>query len=174
MSEHVIRRVTTSAEDIATLKSVAERSFVGAFQGGIPERDMQQYFDTAYSEETLLAEARDLDTDVFFIEDRGEVVGFLKVSFGGSQTEAMGEEYAELQRIYLLPDTVGGGYGSALMAKAVELAQARGKSRLWLGVWEHNERALDFYRAKGFERIGEHWFTTGTSRQLDWILARNI
>ena len=174
MPEHVIRRVTPSVEDIATLKSVAERAFVGAFAGEIPEEDMRRYFDTAYSPETLTAEARNPDTDVFFVEAGGEALGYIKVNVGEAQTEPMGDEYAELQRIYLLPETVGGGYGSALMTRSIELARGRGKSKLWLGVWDRNETALKFYRAKGFERVGEHWFTTGSSRHLDWILAREI
>ncbi len=174
MPEHLIRRTTTSTRDIATLKEVAERAFVGAFEGHIPDVDMRHYFDTAYSTRTLAREVADPDSDVYFLESGGEVLGYIKVNVGDAQTEPMGEEYAELQRIYLVPEAVGGGYGSALMAKAIELARKRGRSRIWLGVWDRNETALGFYRAKGFERIGEHWFTTGSSQQLDWILARDL
>ncbi|MDR7328762.1 GNAT family N-acetyltransferase [Corynebacterium guangdongense] len=174
MPEHLIRRTTTSCGDVATLKSVAERAFVGAFAGHIPDADMRRYFDTAYSPETLTREVADPDADVFFLEAGGETLGYIKVNVGDAQTEPMGDECAELQRIYLLPEAVGGGYGSALMAKAVDVARAWGRSRMWLGVWDRNETALRFYRAKGFERVGEHWFSTGFSRQLDWILARDI
>lgn len=93
---------------------------------------------------------------------------------GAAQTEPMGEEYAEIQRIYVLPDHKRNGLGRALMDFAGEWARERGKTKVWLGVWEHNTSAQAFYAARGFRRVGEHTFVTGTEAQVDWILAADL
>jgi ribosomal protein S18 acetylase RimI-like enzyme len=60
------------------------------------------------------------------------------------------------------------------MNQAIEIAKGRGKEYLWLGVWEHNERARRFYQKNGFYRIGEHTFVMGDDPQTDYLLRRNL
>ena len=42
---------------------------------------------------------------------------------------------------------------------------------LWLGVWEHNPRAMTFYRKFGLEVVGTHAFMLGLDRQRDLIMS---
>jgi len=44
---------------------------------------------------------------------------------------------------------------------------------VWLGVWEHNPRAIAFYRKWGFEAVGEHVFVVGTDPQRDLVMTRS-
>jgi ribosomal protein S18 acetylase RimI-like enzyme len=41
-------------------------------------------------------------------------------------------------------------------------------------VWEKNERAIRFYTAWGFEKVGEHDFTLGKDVQHDWIMEKRM
>ena len=50
-------------------------------------------------------------------------------------------------------------------------ARARGARTLWLGVWEHNPRAMAFYRKFGLEVVGTHAFMLGLDRQRDLIMS---
>ena len=68
---------------------------------------------------------------------------------------------------------VGGG-GAALMAAAMDLAQGWGADQVWLGVWEHNAKALAFYARWGFREVGEHHFTIGDQVDRDLILAKDL
>jgi diamine N-acetyltransferase len=80
----------------------------------------------------------------------------------------------ELARFYVDQAHHGRGIAQALMAAVDAHARARGGTRLWLGVWEHNARAIAFYRKCGFEKVGEHPFVLGTDLQRDWDMARPL
>ena len=54
-----------------------------------------------------------------------------------------------------------------------EALQQRGSTTAWLGVWEHNPRAIAFYRKWGFTPVGEHCFAVGDDPQRDVILERH-
>jgi ribosomal protein S18 acetylase RimI-like enzyme len=60
------------------------------------------------------------------------------------------------------------------MQASVAIAQAQGKQAIWLGVWEHNQRAIQFYTAWGFEKVGEHDFQLGNDVQRDWIMQKKL
>ena len=52
------------------------------------------------------------------------------------------------------PAYEGTGVGGELLRACLRIAQDRGAHHLRLKVYEHNERALRWYRSVGFERIG--------------------
>jgi RimJ/RimL family protein N-acetyltransferase len=52
------------------------------------------------------------------------------------------------------------------------IAAAGDADPLWLGVFEHNERARAFYAKCGFVPVGRATFRMGDDVQDDWILAR--
>lgn len=56
----------------------------------------------------------------------------------------------------------------------VSSAAARGKRYIWLGVWEHNSKAMRFYQKNGFYRISEHSFFVGDDEQTDIILRKDL
>ena len=60
------------------------------------------------------------------------------------------------------------------MARVVAEAVSAGATTLWLGVWEHNLRALAFYGKCGFVDVGEHVFLFGTESQTDRVMARSL
>ena len=80
----------------------------------------------------------------------------------------------ELKRIYTLSRLHGTGLGAALLDIVVTCARDRGATRLLLGVYCENARAITFYGKAGFRRIGEHRFRVGPTDYEDWVLARNL
>ena len=60
------------------------------------------------------------------------------------------------------------------MAAVFAAARARGAQTVWLGVWEHNARAIAFYHKHGFEDVGSHEFVLGTDHQIDRLMARPL
>lgn len=87
---------------------------------------------------------------------------------------AGGAELIELRRIYVLLPAIGGGLGSALMARAIVDARALGNTRLALGVNPRNTRARAFYERHGFQVIGEREFQVGAMRFVDPVYALNL
>jgi ribosomal protein S18 acetylase RimI-like enzyme len=41
-------------------------------------------------------------------------------------------------------------------------------------VWEHNQRAIDFYTRWGFEKFGDIDFLLGNDLQNDWMMQRPL
>ncbi len=60
------------------------------------------------------------------------------------------------------------------MAAVADAARVSGARTLWLGVWEHNPRAIAFYRKCGFEDVGTQVFVLGADHQRDLVLARPL
>lgn len=80
----------------------------------------------------------------------------------------------ELKRIYLLSRFQGTGVGADLMRAAFAGAAQRGASRLLLGVYQHNARALAFYRKMGFQVVGRRQFQVGAGLYDDLVFARAV
>ena len=80
----------------------------------------------------------------------------------------------EIQRLYVVEDWHGKGVAQALMQACIEAMQRRGADVVWLGVWEHNPRAIAFYGKFGFVVAGEHVFSLGGDQQRDLVMVRAI
>ena len=80
----------------------------------------------------------------------------------------------EIARIYAATNAIGKGVGKTLMQKCIEIAQEKKKDVLWLGVWEKNNRAIDFYIKWGFEKFSTHIFMLGDDPQTDWLMKKEL
>jgi len=88
--------------------------------------------------------------------DNGELLGFC--SFGNSLAEAFPDD-GYIAALYLREDAVGKGYGHALLTRAEEELRAQGYRNLVLDVLSQNTRAIAFYLAHGYVKVGESAFT---------------
>ena len=55
-----------------------------------------------------------------------------------------GEKVMEIERIYASQEYIGKGVGKELMKACINEARQRNCDSVWLGVWESNQRAIDF------------------------------
>ncbi len=55
----------------------------------------------------------------------------------------IGDNLLEVERIYVRTAFLRNGYGTKLIQTAEEIARELGVKGMWLGVWEHNQRALN-------------------------------
>jgi ribosomal protein S18 acetylase RimI-like enzyme len=61
-----------------------------------------------------------------------------------------------------------------LFQKAVEIAQSHQMDFIWLGVWEKNEKAIQFYLKNGFEVFDKHIFKLGVDLQTDLLMRLKL
>lgn len=80
----------------------------------------------------------------------------------------------EIKRIYVLASLHRSGLGRRFVEQAAEHARANAMSRLLLGVYQGNTRALAFYERMGFETIGTRQFDVGGRIYDDWVLALGV
>jgi len=102
----------------------------------------------------------------------GAPVGYLVATPPELPIAAPDPRDVEIRRIYLLYRFQGLGVGRWLMEEALSYAAQTACSRVLLGVYSRNERALAFYERLGFTRAGTREFRVGAHDYHDFILQR--
>lgn len=176
MNETSLRLRTAVAEDATVLAMVAWQSFHEAFAGHPANHpdDMRSYMEKAFAPETIRIEIADPANTYLVAELDGKLAGYAKVTRGSREDCITAERPIELARLYCLDEHIGKGIGRALMDECLEIARTEGCDVMWLGVWEFNHRAQDFYTKAGFEKCGTHVFQLGTDPQTDWVMQKKI
>lgn len=167
-----IKRV--SINEIDKLQEIARLTFSETFSSDNTASDMKKYLDTEFSIEKLKAEVTDKNSEYYFAVFDNEVIGYLKVNFGQSQTEIKDENVLEIQRIYVLNKFHGKKVGQQLYDKAMEIARQQRTDFVWLGVWKKNPRAIRFYEKNGFKAFDQHSFKLGDDEQTDIMMKRRV
>lgn len=80
----------------------------------------------------------------------------------------------ELKRIKLLNRFHGAGLAAKLMTTAMESAVSDGFTRILLGVFGVNSRAIAFYARQGYVEAGVQKFRVGANEYDDLVLARSL
>ena len=160
--------------DAALVAQLSRQTFYDTFAADNTAADMELFMNGPFATATLVAEVG-LPEHLFFIaRERDEALGYLKLSLSPNPPGLGDVPAIEIARIYAVKTAVGRGVGAALMRQAFETAAALGKAVIWLGVWEHNHRAIDFYTKWGFEKFGNHPFILGSDAQTDWLMRRAV
>lgn len=163
-----------TAEDVYALQQISRQTFSETFAQDNTPDDLAAYLDKTYNQEALLKLLNHPKIAFFGAFQEEKLLGYLMVATGSAQSEEMPNDHMELSRIYVLASQKNCGIGSKLMQIAIEQARKAGKTKLWLGVWEHNYPAQKFYSKHGFKKTAEHVFVLGDSHQTDWIMTKNI
>ena len=173
-NEIVIRYGTAS--DAETLAPLAIKIFNHTFAGhplNKPE-DMKAYIADALSLEQIRRELSDKNTIVFIVEVDEQMVGFAELKEHSTENCIADQDPIEIQRFYIAHEYHGKGLAHALMQKCLEIAREKNYQTIWLGVWEHNHRALRFYEKLGFQITGNHIFQLGNDPQTDLVMERKV
>ena len=159
---------------VSELAALSRQTFHEAFAAVNEETYMNAYMDTAYSAKNLIRELENPESLFFFVEDGNTPIAYLKVNFNEAQSDLQDPGAMEIERIYVLEAYLGKGIGRLMMDHALDLAVEANVRYVWLGVWEHNDRALQFYRKNGFEVFGDHSFWLGDDEQTDLLMRRDL
>jgi len=140
-----IRQAT--AEDIELLTNIGRETFAQTFSDDNTPENMAKYLSESFNFEKQYTEFYTPGSLFLVIEENETPIGYARLLAGsGGETCITGEKPVELVRIYLLAAWRGKGYGDVLMKACLDAARQNGHDTIWLGVWEKNERAINFYR----------------------------
>ena len=168
----IIDRITTN--QIKELMTISRETFTDTFGSANDSQTLTQYLDSAYSALQLRSELNNADSTFWSITVDGVWAGYLKLNIGQAQSENFGDAALEIERIYVRRRFKRQGLGTKLYQLALNQAEQLGKTRIILGVWEHNEPAQKFYQRLGFHQIGAHTFQLGTDAQTDYIMEKKL
>jgi diamine N-acetyltransferase len=175
MKEPALRIRRATPADAELLSITAARWFDETFGPRNDPEDMRLYLDEAFSVARQTAELSDPRRTTLLAEEDGALVGYTilhRTGAGKGHPGIPAGEAVEIQRFYLSTHHHGRGLARRLMDAAVETARELGGEVLWLGVWEHNTRAIRFYEKNGFADVGDQEFLLGTDLQRDRAMAR--
>jgi ribosomal protein S18 acetylase RimI-like enzyme len=172
MARIVINRVRFNEN--LQLQKICKQTFSETYASGNTEDDMTKYLSEEFSLDKLEAELNDKDSAFYFALLDSRPVGYLKINLGQSQTEMQGGNSMEIQRIYVLNEFQGKKVGKSLYKKALEIAQQKRLDFIWLGVWEENPKAIQFYEKIGFKAFDKHHFVVGDDDQTDIMMKKHV
>ena len=135
---------------------------------------MNEYLSTAFSKQKLSEELQAENSEFYFAELGDQVVGYLKINVGSSQKFFKTESALQIERIYVLQHYQGQKIGKKLFQKALDIASAKQAAFIWLTVWEHNNKALAFYKNYGFAEHDRCVFTLGSDEQYDIVMKLEL
>jgi diamine N-acetyltransferase len=163
-----------TVEDLFILQETSNETFYETFKDQNSPESMNDYLERAFNVKQLEKELSNISSQFFFVYFNNEVAGYLKVNTQDAQSENMGEDSLEIERIYVRSKFQKLGLGKYLINKAIEIAVEQGKNKIWLGVWEKNENAIAFYKKLGFVQAGTHSFYMGDEEQIDFIMIKSL
>jgi len=160
--------------DMDVLQAIGKQTFQETFAPHNSEQNMVRYLDESFTAQRLAAEIGNEASEFYFALLGDRVIGYMKLNSGASQTEMQESDGIEIERIYVLKEYHGKQVGQLLFEWAMEIARDRRFGYVWLGVWEHNKRAIRFYEKNGFVPFDKHVFRLGEDVQTDIMMKKDL
>ena len=166
-----IKRATPQDADLVS--HLSKITFKDTFRGTCTDKELQSFVENAFSPAATFNELKDKDDFYFIAWYNNVAAGYMRLKENYTEYAAIKKYKAlEVKRIYVLKEYQSKKVGAALMAYALQLASEKNYEVIWLGVWEHNQKAKLFYKKWGFTDTGDsHNFPIGNTPQTDnWLV----
>ena len=163
-----IRHGTTA--DAKMLSELGAKTFYDTFAKDNTSENMSAHLKKSFSSEIQFAELSVPEHIFLIAEEESQPIGYAQLIMDSKDEALAGNKSLEVRRIYAAQEYIGKGIGKALMQASIQEAKQRGCDSIWLGVWEKNPRAIEFYKKWGFKEVGTHIFTVGDDPQQDFIM----
>jgi ribosomal protein S18 acetylase RimI-like enzyme len=161
-------------DDARILADISRQTFYDTFAAQNSEENMEIHMQEYYALDKILAELKDPYCTFLLAYEGDQLAGYAKLNEHAKEEAKSLDNPIEIERIYSCKEMIGKGVGKKLMENCLAAANEKKKNTVWLGVWESNSRAIEFYTRWGFEKFGEHNFPVGDDPQKDWLMKRSI
>jgi ribosomal protein S18 acetylase RimI-like enzyme len=160
--------------NVLQLQAIGKATFHETFAEENTAENMEKYLEEGFSIDKLTAELNNKETEFYFAVIDNIAVGYLKINVGNAQTEMLDASAVEIERIYVLKAFHGQQVGKLLLEQALQITRQHHAPYIWLGVWEKNGRAIQFYTKNGFEAFDQHIFMLGEDKQTDILMKLSL
>ena len=167
-----INVVPVTFDKIIELQEVSKNTFEEAFSDKNSTEDIQIYLTDNLSIAQLEKELNAFESKFFFAEIGAEICGYLKINNPKSAEGLSTTTALEIERIYVLKKYQGKMIGQTLFNHAIHLANEARADCIWLGVWEMNFQAIEFYKKNGMIAFGSKTFKLGNDLQNDILMHK--
>ena len=167
-----IRYGTTA--DAKMLSELGAKTFYDTFAKDNTPENMVAHLKNSFSPEIQFAELANPHHIFLIVEDESQTIGYAQLILNSKEEFITGNKPLEVRRIYATQEYIGKGVGKVLIQATIHEAEQRDCDCVWLGVWEKNPRAIDFYKKWGFKEVGTHIFTVGDDPQKDFVMELTL
>ncbi len=174
-SDPAITIARATEADATALADFGRLTFEETFGRYNTPADMADFLSKTFGVAQQTAELRDGGRAMIVAKDeRGAIVGYALLKRDSVEHCVTAERPSEVQRIYVDASLHGRDVGAQLMTECIVQSRRWGCDAVWLGVWEHNPRAIAFYEKQGFRTVGTHEFMLGGDRQRDYVMLKPL
>lgn len=168
----VIREATI--QDAKLIADISHQTFYDTFAAYNSKADMDKFLSEQFTKGRLMLEVGAKENIFLLAYEDNSIAGYVKLRDERVPLTLGNRNAIEVARLYAMAYKIGKGIGSLLMQRCIEIAKQKNKEWLWLGVWEKNQRAIDFYIKWGFEKFDETDFLLGDDLQRDWLMKKRV
>jgi len=170
MQPIIIRHATPA--DAELIADLSRQTFYESFAAFNTREDIDKFMNEQFTKAALMKEVITPGNIFLLAYIDNQVKGYARMKESENPAELGNIEAIEIARIYACTNAIGKGIGKTLMQKCIDIAKENKKQIIWLGVWQKNQRAIDFYLKWGFEIFSEHDFVLGNDVQCDWLMKK--
>lgn len=163
-----------TAEDATALAAFAAQAFTDTYRGLDDPQEIADYVAEHFRPEVMRGVIQDPVCTTLLACDGDQLSGYAIVRASTAPACVTGSHPIELWRIYVGQRFIGQGLGGRLMGAVHAEARRRGARTLWLGVYDRNVRAVEFYERCGFAQVGGSEFLFGGRVYIDPIYAAPV
>jgi ribosomal protein S18 acetylase RimI-like enzyme len=174
MADNIITLQKATIADADILLTFSRKTFFDFFAHLNAPENMEAYASTAFTRQKIEDELNNPDSYFYFAMLDGQITGYIKINLNTAQTELQESQSLEVERIYVVADHHGKKIGHQLLNFAIQMAQDKNLQYVWLGVWEHNHKAIYFYEKHGFKVFSSHPFMLGSDKQTDLLMKKEL
>lgn len=167
-----IRQATVA--DAAVLAELGAKTFYDTFHTFQTEEDMSKYLSFTYTPEKVKANLEKPDVFYYLAEDNNTAVGYAKLLLDVPVEQMKGDRVIEMEKIYVLKDYLGKGVGKKLMQQCIVASVQEKFDWMYLGVWQHNTTAIEFYKQFGWEIFDTRKFQLGDNIEDDYVMRLKL
>ena len=161
-------------DDAALIADISRQSFFETFAADNTKADMDKFMNEQFTKGRLMLEVNDQNNIFLLAYHHDEVAGYVKLRESNPPHKLQTRNSMEIARLYAMQNFIGKGVGKLLMQASIDIGNQKSKEVVWLGVWEKNPRAIQFYTQWGFQIFDETHFVLGDDVQKDWLMCKYL
>lgn len=165
MAQNISIRPVQSNE-ATVLQALGASTFRETFETQNSKENLEAYLSKSFALSNVKAQLKALESEFYFAVVDEEILGYLKLNTS--------EKGLEIERIYVRQTAQGTGIGKAMFELSLSLAKTRKAEWLWLGVWQENIKAIEFYKRQGMEVFDTRTFQLGNDPQDDFLMRMRL
>ncbi len=161
-------------DDVDSLVELATSTFREAYRDLDDPVDIAEYVARAFTPAIFKSILED-DASTLLVALVGQrFIGYTHVKHSVPPPCVTGPSPVELSRLYLREEVLGKGHGAALMRTVMGEARRANCKTIWLGVYDRNEHAREFYKRWGFVDVGTKDFIFGGKAYADPVMSAPV